>query len=396
MQSRIRGILDFRGLERCRRCGLPVTWETVYLDEEGICNICRNWEAKQEKINWEERKKELLRIVEDVKAKNASYDCIVPFSGGKDSTFTLYYAVKELGLRVLVVSFDHGFYRPKTLQNRTRTFRRLGVDVITFTPNWHIVRKLMLEALIRKGDFCWHCHAGVFAYPMQIALKFQVPLILWGEGGGEYEGYFRFEDIEETDEWKFNRRIILGMRAEDMAGFINADIRDLQPYLFPPEEELKKAGILSLPLGKFIEWSQSRNVEIIKKELGWEEDEIESLPGLTFDKIECMFIGIRDYIKFLKRGFSRMTHRVAIDIREGKITLEEGLKLIEQYEAFKPASLEIFLEYLGISEEEFNKIVLNHIIYPFKGVDPKTLPVSKKLWDQDLWFRDAKAENITN
>ena len=161
--------------------------------------------------------------------------------------------VKKYGLRPLVISFDHGFYRSRTLNNRIRTFRRLGVDVITFTPNWRIVKKLMLEALIRKGDFCWHCHAGIFAYPMQIAIKFNIPLLIWGEGGGEYEGYFKFADLEETDEWKFNRRIILGMRAEDMAGFIGEDLRDLSPYLYPPKEELERINVKSLPLGNFIQ-----------------------------------------------------------------------------------------------------------------------------------------------
>lgn len=391
------GFIDFRGLERCVKCGLPVTWETVYLDENGVCNICKNWEKKKAGINWEERWKELLKIVEEAKSKKADYDCVIPFSGGKDSTYTLYFAIKKLGLKPLVVSFDHGFYRPKTIANRTRTFRRLGVDVITFTPNWHIVRKLMLEALVRKGDFCWHCHTGVYSYPMQIAVKFQIPLVLWGEGGGEYEAYFNYEDIEETDEWKFNRRIVLGMRAEDMAGFIGVDLRDLQPYIYPSKSDIERVGIKSIPLGKFIPWDQEKHAKIIQEELGWEWDEIESLPEITFDKIECMFNGIRDYIKFLKRGFSRMTHRVAIDIRTGKLSFEEGMELVKEWEGYKPASLEVFLEYLGITEEEFNKIVLEHVISPFGGVDPNTLPQGKKLWDQDLWFRDKgfKDENYT-
>ncbi|MDD5005406.1 MAG: N-acetyl sugar amidotransferase [Candidatus Omnitrophica bacterium] len=378
-------------LERCVRCTLPITWETLYFDDKGVCNICKNWDAKQKVINWKTREKQLLRIFEDAKKTKRAYDCIVPFSGGKDSTFTLWAIIKRYKIKPLVVSFDHGFYRPKTIENRTRTFRKLGVDVITFTPNWHIVKKLMLESLIRKGDFCWHCHAGIFAYPMQIAVKFKIPLIIWGEGGGEYEGYFKFEDIEETDEWKFNRRIILGMRAEDMAGFIGAELKDLQPYLFPSKEELDEIGVKSLPLGKFIQWDQQKQVEIIKSELGWQEDEVESnLPGPSFDKVECMFAGIRDYIKYLKRGFSRITHRTTIDIRNGKMSREAAMELIRKYEARKPKSLTVFLEYLGICEEEFNDIVSKHLIPPAKPVDPKTLIEGPKLHDQDLWFRENK------
>ncbi len=376
-------------LERCMRCTLPVTWETIYFDEEGVCNICRNWETKSKAIDWEKREQALLKVVEEAKQTGAAYDCILPFSGGKDSTYTLWAIVKKYGLKPLVVSFDHGFYRPLTLENRTRTFRTLGVDVMTFTPNWKIVKRLMLEALIRKGDFCWHCHAGIFSYPMKMAIKMGIPLIIWGEGGGEYEAYFKYQDLEETDEWKFNRRIIMGMRAEDMAGFIGCELRDLEPYIYPAKRELAAAGVKSLPLGNFMPWDVQKQVQINKIKLGWQEDEVEStLPGPSYEKIECMFQGMRDYIKYLKRGFSRITHLTTLDIKHGRLSREDALKLIDQYEKRKPQSLEVFLDYLDLSEKEFNEIVLKHLIAPAPKIDPESLPYGPKLWDQDLWYRE--------
>jgi len=376
-------------LERCSRCTLPITWETVYFDEDGVCNICKNWDTKQKSTNWGEREKQLLEIIKEAKDRHGTYDCVVPFSGGKDSTYTLWAIVKKYGMKPLVVSFDHGFYRPKTLENRARTFKKLGVDVITFTPNWQIVKKLMLESLIRKGDFCWHCHAGVFAYPMKIALNFKIPLVIWGEGGGEYEGYFKFGELEETDEWKFNRRIILGMRAEDLAGFINVDLRDLDPYIYPTHHELQEAGIKSIPLGKFIPWDVRKQVEINQKELGWQLDYLESgYPEPSYEKIECMFEGLRDYVKYLKRGFARITHLTSLDIRHGRMTRDEAMALIQKYEHRKPRSLEIFLKYLEITEDEFNEIVMRHVIPPAERQDPHTIPQSEKLWDQDLWIQE--------
>ena len=141
-------------LQRCSRCTLPITWETVFFDEEGVCNICKNWDVKQKDINWPERENMFREIVADAVARKGEYDCIVPFSGGKDSTYTLWAIVRKYGMKPLVVSFDHWFYRPRMLENRKRTFLRLGVDVLTFTPNWRIVRKIMRESLLRKGDFC--------------------------------------------------------------------------------------------------------------------------------------------------------------------------------------------------------------------------------------------------
>ena len=380
-------------LERCTRCTLPITWETIYFDDEGVCNICRNWDTKQKDIDWKERERAFHAIARAARERGCDYDCIVPFSGGKDSTYTLWAVMKKYGMKPLVVSFDHWFYRPRTLENRKRTFMQLGVDVITFTPNWRVVRKLMLEALIRRGDFCWHCHAGVFAYPMQIALRLGIPLLIWGEGGGEYEAYYSFSDLEETDEWKFNRRLVLGLRAEDMAGFIGEDIRALAPFVYPSKKEMEAAGIRSIPLGKYEPWDVKEHVAIIEKELGWKEDAIESgFPGETYEKIECMFTGVRDYIKFLKRGFSRMTHLTTLDIRHGRMTREQAMEYIRTYEGRKLRSLEVFLDYIGISEEEFNRIVALHLIPPARAVNPETLPEGEKLWDQDAWFRPPPLE----
>jgi len=375
-------------MKRCTRCTLPITWDTISFDDEGVCSICRNWEKKQKRINWEKREDQLIKIFDESKKRNAPYDCIIPFSGGKDTTFTLWIIVKKYALKPLVVSFDHCFFRPKTYENRTRTFRKLGVDVMTFTPNWHIVKKLMLESLIKKGDFCWHCHAGVYAYPMKMAVKLEIPLVIWGEGRGEYEGDVNFEDFEEIDEGKFNGTV-LNIREEEMADFIGVDLRDLEPYIYPSKKELDGVGIRSIPLGNFISWDVKKQVEIIKKELEWQEDELESgFPGLTYEKIECMFTGVRDYAKYLKRGLSRITHLTTLDIRHGRMSREEAMKLIEKYEGRKPKSLKIFLEYLNITEEEFNEIVLKHVIPPVKPIDPNSLPEGEKLWDQDLWYRE--------
>ena len=92
----------------------------------------------------------------------------------------------------------------------------MGVDIITFTPNWKVVQKLMLQSLLEKGDFCWHCHTGIFAYPMWVALNYNVQLIFWGEPGSEYSSFYGYDELEEADERRFNRKINLGINAEDM------------------------------------------------------------------------------------------------------------------------------------------------------------------------------------
>ena len=110
-------------LKRCKRCGLPETYETIEFDEFSVCNICHQAKFKQEKVDWSNRKKMLVELINEYRGKS-DYDCIVPFSGGKDSTFTLFYLVKEFNLKPLVVQFNHGFMRPNLLENNERTFKK--------------------------------------------------------------------------------------------------------------------------------------------------------------------------------------------------------------------------------------------------------------------------------
>ena len=132
-------------LTRCTKCVTPETHETITFDTQGICNICNQIEYKDTKIDWDLRKDELGELIEKYRGKN-DYDCLIPYSGGKDSTWTLYYLVKEYNLKPLVVRFDHGFLRPTLEENTKAMQRKLGVDFHHFTPNWKVVQKLMLQS----------------------------------------------------------------------------------------------------------------------------------------------------------------------------------------------------------------------------------------------------------
>src|ERR1700742_4148292 len=137
-------------LKKCTACLLPETYETIEYDSIGVCNVCRGKEFRDESIDWAARKIQLNELIAQNRGKY-DYDCIIPFSGGKDSTFTLHYLMKEYKIKPLVVRFDPGFMRETLIENNTRTFKKLGVDVLNFTPNWQVVKRLMLESLRRKG-----------------------------------------------------------------------------------------------------------------------------------------------------------------------------------------------------------------------------------------------------
>jgi N-acetyl sugar amidotransferase len=354
----------------CTKCVTPETAETNKFGPKGVCSVCTQIDDKG-KIDWIERKKELDELIANYK-NHGSYDCIIPFSGGKDSVFALYYLVKTYNIKPLVVRFDHQFLRSKVIQNTEKVISKLGVDFINIKTNFAIIKKIMMESLIRRGDFCWHCHVGIAALPIRIAIEKKIPLIFYGEPSSEYASFYSYKDKEKLDVEKFNKAINLGINAEDMYQMIkerypNSDIKleDFKSYMFPTARELKINNINALYLGNYIPWDVRKQVKIIKDELGWEGDEVEGIPPeYDYEKIECMMQGVRDYIKFLKRGFGRTSHLVSIDIRNRRLSREKGMDLAKIYDGKKPKSLSIFLKLINMSEKEFYETVEKHVVSP--------------------------------
>jgi N-acetyl sugar amidotransferase len=377
-------------MKSCTKCLIPETAEATTFDAQGTCSVCHQIEYKEEKVDWADRGRQLDTLVAEFKDKpGALYDCIVPFSGGKDSTYQLWYIVTQLKMKPLVVRFDHGFYRPQLEDNNKRTFKILGVDVVQFTPSWHVVRELMLESLKRRGDFCWHCHTGIYAHTMQIALRYETPLLFWGESLAEYQSFYSYEEMEEVDEKRFNRAMNLGMTADDMYEFLGHRIpkRDLYPFAYPKHKDLRKLGTRSICLGNYVKWDTKKQVEIIKRELGWKGAPVEGIPGeFDYEKIECFMQGVRDYLKYIKRGFGRTNHLANIEIRNGRMNREEGERLQKEFDGKRPPSLDIFLEYLHMTEDEFLEAALPHQVDPHQ-FRPNEVEQGPKMPDYDKWDR---------
>ncbi len=356
----------------CSNCVIPETAETLIFDKKNKCSVCTQIEFKK-KIDWNKREEELDILIKKYKGKY-EYDCIIPFSGGKDSTFALWYLVVQKKLKPLVVRFDHNFLRPTIQKNTQKIIKKLGVDFYDFTPDFDIVKKLMLESFIRRGDFCWHCHVGIAALPINISIEKNIPLIFYGEPSSEYSSFYDYSEPEELSEDKFNKLINLGINAEDMLGMLQEKypklgltINDLKPYVFPDQRTLKQTKTKACYLGNYVSWDVRKQVKIIKEELGWEGDVVEGIPReYDYEKIECMMQGSRDYIRYIKRGYGRTAHLASIDIRNKRMSREEGLELTKLYDGKRPKSLNLLIDIMGISEEEFLEIVNRHVISPQK------------------------------
>ena len=284
----------------CNICLYPDTKPGLEFNESGVCSACTNYEWKQT-VNWNERRNELKQILEKYKSKDGSnYDCIIPVSGGKDSTYQTYVIKEEFGLNPLVINF-HPLDQTVIGRDNLENLKKLGVDCIEFTANPNVYLKMAKFGLIELGDFQWPEHIGIFTIPVQIAVKYKIPLIIWGENPQlEYGGSMKISTSAILDrEWneKHGGYFLDKIKPEDMTKY-GFQLNDLKPYLYPSDEEIRKIGVMGIFLGSYINWNIFEQLKTVKK-LGFKEND--ELKEGTYDKwenLDVYFTVFHDYFKF--------------------------------------------------------------------------------------------------
>lgn len=339
----------FKQLRYCVRCCMPETVEGITFDERGICSGCNSSEQKM-KINWAAREGALREKLEYHKSISGdNYHCLVPISGGKDSCFQLYVLTRIYGMRPLAVTFNHGWYSTTGRYNLENALEKFDVDHIMYTPKRSLINRLARRSLHAIGDSCWHCHAGVGAFPLQVARRFDIKLLVWGESAAENGTKADYDNPVKFDENYFEK-ISSRAGASTMVGDgIEAD--ELCMFRFPTAEEMGEANVEGIHLGDYIFWDDERYVEFLKREIDWREDDVEGTYK-GYKSVECRMAGVHDYMKFVKRGFGRATDHATRDVRAGILTRKEGFELIREYDSKRPEALDYYIKITGLSEEE--------------------------------------------
>ncbi|MCX8157166.1 MAG: N-acetyl sugar amidotransferase [Verrucomicrobiae bacterium] len=345
----------------CKRCVMPDTKPDLYLDEEGICNACRSYERRQA-IDWDARKQELMGILDRYRSKDGrNWDCLIPVSGGKDSTFQVV-RMKQLGLNPLCVTAttcDLSDIGRKNIQN----LKNQGVDYVEFSPNPVVRRKLNRIGLMQVGDISWPEHVGIFTIPVRVAVQMNVPLIIWGENSqNEYGGPAAAAENNTLDRrWLEEFGGLLGLRVSDLIGLEGLQAKDLIPYTYPTDEELKRVGVTGLFLGYYLPWDGYSNA-LLSQAHGFTTYHTTVEGSLVnYENLDNHQTGIHDYFKFLKFGFGRATDLACLHVRRGRISRQDAIELVRLHDGKFPWSylgkpLEKILEPLDITVEEFIKI----------------------------------------
>lgn len=345
----------------CVRCVMPETKPDLFIDAEGICSACRNYENRVE-IDWQARNEELKQVLARYKSSDGSnYDCIIPVSGGKDSHFQVI-KMLEMGMNPLCVTATTDELSAVGRRN-IENIKSLGVDYIEFSTNPIVRRKINRLALEQVGDISWPEHVAIFTIPIRVATQLGVRLVVWGENSQhEYGGpAVAAQKNTLTRRWLEEFGGLLGLRVSDLNGQEGIEAKHLVPYTYPTDEQLAQIGVTGIFLGYYLPWDGLSNF-LVAQAHGFESHPT-TIEGsmVNYENVDNVQTGIHDYFKFLKFGFGRATDLACLHTRRGRLTRAEAISIVKQHDGKFPWTylgypLEETLRPLGLSVEQFTRI----------------------------------------
>jgi N-acetyl sugar amidotransferase len=349
-----------RPMRYCARCTYPQVAVNLDVDEEGICSSCRAFEAFEALPDefWAQRRELFGRLVDEIRSTGQSeYDCIVPVSGGKDSYFQTHMAVAEFGLKPLLVTYHGNNYLPEGDYNRDRMRHAFDADHLVFGPSVEALKKLNRLCFRMMGDMNWHAHCGIFTYAIQIAVKFKIPLMLWGEVAWDISGMF---DPEDFVEFSARVRHEHGLRGFEWQDMLNDPIeklseKDVAWAKYPSDQEILNVGVRGLYIGNFFKWDPNVHAKMMKELYGWKKSErpFERTYRTGSNLDDRYENGAHDLLKFIKFGYGRASDHSSKDIRTGYMSREQGIEMVRKYDHVVSSDLAYWLDYVGMDEEEF-------------------------------------------
>ena len=352
----------------CTRCVYPSVAATpLTFDEKGVCSGCRV-AMQRDAIDWDERFRMLKELVAEYRS-SSNYDIVIPVSGGKDSYYQTHVAVHELGLKPLLVTYHGNNYLPEGEYNLGRMRELFDCDHIIVRPSVDTLIKMNRIGFRLQGDMNWHNHCGIFTAPIQVAVRYKVPLMLWGEHGFmdlggmyshndfvEFTAKFRLEHAQRGYDWQdFTDPGLERLGRPELKEGLAA--HDLLWAQYPSDAEIDAVGVRGIYLSNFVHWDANRHAKLVMERYGWRPAQQPfERTYRTFSNLDDMHEnGIHDYLKFVKVGYGRGTDHSCKDIRAGLLTREQGVEMVRRYDHVKPRrDLERWLRYVDMREEEFD------------------------------------------
>lgn len=341
----------------CKKCVMPDTRPYIRFDDEGVCYPCRHYEDRKNK-DWKKRWGELEALADKHRGRNGDYyDCIIAASSGKDSYFKTYIFKEKLNMNPLLVSIDNFSWTETGRKNYDNLSDEFGVDIHLISMNRRTARKMLKLGFEKQLIPTWYWDKAVYAYPLQMSIKLGLPLVIWGENTSYERGGPIIDDTPDA----------LVQLKNDVVKPVPWDywlqdgitMKDLNPAVYPSLEEIEKAKVEARFLSYYVPWSDHENYENMQKrgfrsldDTGeWKREGIHMFPWLQIDTIGYL---VHCWFKFVKMGHWVVSDYTSLEIREGHMTREEAVKLVNEEEyKLDPKMLKDFVDFIGITEEHF-------------------------------------------
>ena len=348
----------------CRNCLYPINSKpTINFNSEGICSGCEYSKDIKTKIDWNQRLTMWEELVEEIKRKRkilgSAHDVLIPVSGGKDSFYQVFTA-KKYGLNPLLVSYNHCFNTKAGNANLRKLIKNSGCDHIRYTINLKTAIKLSGIMLEECGDLTWHYHAGIYSLPAQVATKYNISTILWGEQGFQsLVGMLDAHNIVEFTDWSRKEHSMRGIsktRLEEL-GVTHSD-----SWLFeyPTKKEIAKLDLRGIYLSSYMPWKPKEQTEEVSIPNGFSPVTFErARTPCLYSKIEDHANEVHDYLKYIKFGYGRGTDDLSHEIRENRISREEAKIICNEYDGKEPLSLDYYCNLIGTSKTRFYEIAFS-------------------------------------
>lgn len=339
--------------------------ETIVFEEDGICDACKYAEYKDNEIDWKTREKELLKLCDKYRSKNGYYDCVVPGSGGKDSAYTAHILKYKYGMNPLTVTWAPHLYTDIGWKNFTNWINVGGLDNILFTPNGvahRLLTRLAFENLLHP--FQPFIIGQKYSGP-KLALLYKVPLVFYGEYGAEYGNKLKENEIPTmsskfyANDTTLDKLFLGGVSAKSLLNDKKMSLNDLNPYLPIKVAEAKKIGIKMHCLGYYLKWDPQECYYYASQNTGFQANTERTEGSYSkYSSIDDKVDAFHYYTTLIKFGIGRATYDAAQEIRNKKITREEGVALVKRYDTeFPNKYFQEFLDYTGISKNKFWQLI---------------------------------------
>ncbi|MBI4135765.1 N-acetyl sugar amidotransferase [Candidatus Uhrbacteria bacterium] len=355
-------VQDARRVQYCGRCIMPNTRPRVVFDSEGVCNACRTAQTKWDGIDWEARRREFLGFLDQYRSKIGAWDCIVPWSGGKDSSAVAYKLKFEFGMNPLLVTFSPQVPNEVGNHNREALIQK-GFDHLFFRPDQRAHRHLARRFFVERGNHKVAWDAGVNTVPVQAAVRFNIPLVFYAEHGeSEYGGKVLNEESKKLRDFT---EVIEHQVGDDPKNWLDQEVtlRDLNPYVYPSSEEVARIGVKAFYFGYFFKWSSYENYLYVKDKFDFHTCREGRTEGTftDFDSLDDKSDNLYYYMQYIKFGFGRSVRDASRMIQNRQLTRAQGLDFARKYDhEFPIRYFSDMLEYLALTKEEFYELVDKH------------------------------------